>query len=215
MSFYYHNKYYRYKHQDKRYYIPMTQLKVDVERLKQEVQSLIGPSAELGCGITTSKEYVNEVPFRFDRHIGISKLNKFGERILPTGERDEDIVFWPSILEKSYMKELGELFSNIIKIPNPRVRLSVLDKDQFINFHSDPHTPYRIHIALETHSNAVWMFKNELGDIEQIHQPADGVPVIIETGRTEHAVKLLSPGRRMHLWYQFHGVISDEVLSNF
>lgn len=213
MSYYYYNKYYRYKRQDTRYYIPMTHVKVDVNRLKQEVQSLIGPLTELGYGITTSKKFVNEVPYRFDRHTGISKFNKFGERILPTGEKDEDVVFWPSILEQSYMKELGDLFSEMIQIPNPRVRLSMLDEDQFIDFHNDPHTPYRIHIALETHSDAVWMFKNEAGAVEQIHQPADGTPVIIETGRIEHAVKLLSPGKRIHLWYQFHGMISEEILS--
>jgi hypothetical protein len=213
MSHFYYNKYYRFSPKDKRYYIPLKSISVDVDRLKQEVDTLIGPLTELGYGITTAKEHVNEVPVRYNRYTGISNFNKLGERVLANGETDEQIVFWPKFLENSYMKELGDLFSKLINIPNPRVRLSSLSEEDFIDFHNDPHTPYRIHIALETHPDARWIFKKDPYQIEYIHQPADGVPVLIETGRTEHAVQIASPGRRVHLWYQFHGIVNPAILN--
>lgn len=216
MTLFYHNKYYSRKNSDNRFYIPLSKIKVDLDKLRYEAYSVIkvDPIKNQGYGITTTSQYVSEYPYNFKRYSGISYLNEQGERILETGERDEELIHWPEVLQNSYIKELGDIFSDLIKIKNPRVRMSV---SAGIEFHSDPHTPYRIHIALESNPNCVWKFKEINGTVHTIYQAADGIPVLIETGLTKHSVvKVNDPTapQRIHLWYQFHDIISDEVLRN-
>ncbi len=80
-----------------------------------------------------------------------------------------------------------------------------------ISYHYDEHTPYRIHIALKTSPDTIWRFK-ENGKITEIHQPADGIPVLIKTNSLEHSVFIPIETERVHLWYQYHHEISNEVL---
>lgn len=214
MSNFYYNKYYSRKGSDRRFYIPLPQYKVDLQKLSNEVFSEIKPYKAGDYGITTSLQHVNE-DYDFKRYSGISHFNAEGERLLGSGERDEDIVYWPKKLANSYMKELADIFSDAIGIKNPRVRMSV---NATISSHSDPHTPYRIHIALMTDPLILWHFREANGNMHSIHQPADGIPVLIETGITEHGVSIPHDKvnrKRIHLWYQFHDILSDEVLSKF
>lgn len=210
MTDFYYDKYYKNRSGNRRAFIFMTEHKIDLERLRNEVEMFLGP-LKGGYGVTTTKEYINENPPDYRRFNTISAFDEFGERRYPGGERDEDITCWPSVLENSYMKELGDTFSDLLKIYNPRVRMSVGNK---IPFHTDPHTPYRIHIALEAYPDSVWVFRHKDGTEETIFQPADGIPALVETGETAHSVKMLGEHRnRIHLFYQFHGVVSDEILS--
>jgi hypothetical protein len=214
MTKFYYNKYYSRKGNDNRFYIPLKSVKVDLNKLRNEVNTIIKPESG-GYGITTAVDYVKEYPCNFKRYSSISYLNSEGERILPCGRRDEEIIHWPDIFDNSYIKELGNIFSELINIKNPRVRLSC--QPGSIDYHNDPHTPYRIHIAIESNPDAIWKFKEKCGTEHSIYQPADGVPVLIETGITKHAV--IMPARpviprRVHLWYQFHDIISDEILKS-
>lgn len=214
MSDFYYQKYYSHRGQDRRFYIPLENHRVDIERLRYEVDTVVRPTETGTYGLTTSKNYIDEVPQDWKRYSQASQLDSLGERRLESGERDEDIVYWPKELHGSYIQELGYKFSDLLQIKDPRARLS-LQTNTVV--HNDPHTPYRIHIALETDPSILWLFFDENNRIHPIHQPANGVPVLIETGITRHSVKIpkSSQKTRMHLWYQFHGLVKDSVLSIF
>ena len=214
MSNYYQQRFYARKGNDSRFYIPLN-YKVDVERLLLEVNTIINPQHS-DYGITTSHHHVNDEVPDFKRYSGISTLDSNGVRKLKSGETDEEIVFWPKVLEDSYIKKLADDFSAMIGLKNPRVRMSksILPR---IPMHTDPHTPYRIHIALETDKDCMfWGFRESSGVEHLIHQPADGIPVLIETGITSHSVIGMPEAKthRTHLWYQFHDIISDDILKN-
>lgn len=217
MSDFYWKKYYQHKGSDSRFYIPLQSIKVDVARLKNEIYQHIHVKnvySNRGYAITTTPSYINETPFNPYRYCRSYYMNSTGECFLPSGDKDEDVVYWPTVFENSYMKELGEIFSDIIKIDKPRVRMSI---QTHFRHHKDPHTPYRIHIALESYPEAVWNFKDKNNIEYEIYQPADGTPVLVETGTHDHSVvikKIDPPIRRVHLWYQFHGIISDDILKN-
>lgn len=214
MSNFYYQKYYRSRGQDRRFYIPLLNHRVNIDLLRKEVETIIKPIEHGSYGLTTSKDYTDETPHNWRRYSQISRLDSLGERKLESGERDEDIVYWPKELQGSYIQELGYKFSDLLKIKDPRVRMSL---QATTGIHNDPHTPYRIHIALETDPSILWLFIDENNKAHQIHQPADGVPVLIETGITRHSVMIPRNAKknRIHLWYQFHGLVSDNILSNF
>jgi hypothetical protein len=215
MTYFYDKKYYSRKGIDNRFYIPLYSIPVDLERLREEVAAIPTLNKPSCYGLTTSIKYIDEVPVNFNRYSSISTLNSQGERILPDGERDEEIVHWPVPLRNSYIKKLGDVFSELVQIKTPRVRMSV---DARVDYHNDPHTPYRIHIAINSNPEAVWKFRETNGTEHIIYQPADGNPVLIETGKTQHAVTRNlndDTNKRVHLWYQFHDIISDEILSKF
>ena len=215
MTHFYDKKYYSRKGIDDRFYIPLHAISVDLERLRAEV-NLIPTLNRPSCyGLTTSIKYIDEDPVNFSRYSSVSSLNSHGERILSGGERDEEVVHWPALLRNSYIKELGDMFSELVQIKTPRVRMSVQSR---ADYHNDPHTPYRIHIAIDSTPDSVWKFRETNGIEHVIYQPADGIPVLIETGKTQHCVTRNSINdvhKRVHLWYQFHDIISDEILSKF
>lgn len=194
------------------FYIPLKNIFVDIERLTTEIDKFVKPNNFQDYGITTSEKMLDNYDFR--KYTGVSSPDKNGIRRLKTGEYDWDIVYWPKILENSYMRELSDKFSDLIKINKPRCRMSRLFGSETwneISYHYDEHTPYRIHIALKTNPNTIWRFR-ENEKITEIHQPADGIPVLIKTNSVEHSVFIPVGTERMHLWYQYHHEISNEVL---
>ena len=217
MSDFYYKKYYCHKGNDSRFYIPLQSIKVDIDRLKNEIYEHVDCEnvfTNKGYAITTTEQFIDEYPLRPHRYNIRTFPDHTGEQFLPYGNRDEDVVYWPKIFENSYMKELSLIFSDIVKIKNPRVRMSV---QTHFPHHIDIHTPYRLHIALETYPDAVWNFRDKNNIEHEIHQPANGIPVLIDSGDTMHSVilkKTLPNLRRVHLWYQFHGIISDDILKN-
>lgn len=194
------------------FYIPLKQFSVDLDRLQNEIDSFVNPINYQDYGITTSEKMVDNYDFRV--YTGVSSPDKNGIRRLRTGEFDWDISYWPKVLENSYIKELADTFSEFIQVYNPRCRMSKLfgstDWNE-IKYHYDEHTPYRIHIALKTTPKTIWRFK-ENGVVKEIHQPADGIPVLVKTNTIEHSVFIPVGTERVHLWYQYHHEISNEVL---
>jgi hypothetical protein len=204
---------------------PLPNFKVDTDRLYSEMFHFWRPkinSLATSTSFTTAKKYVDDLDYDFFKYIGpsqfISKsllLKKY-----PDGEIDQELIYWPKLLENSYMKELGEHFSNLFQIKNYRVRASYFNtwgaNEDFLatDLHADPHTPYRLHIALKTNPDVKWIFVDELGKTHYIHQLADGVPVLIETGNTKHQVKIPKNSIRIHLWFQYYENIDQTLLDN-
>jgi hypothetical protein len=196
------------------FYIPLN-FKVDVDRLNREVGMYIRP-VRGDFGITTTKELANNLKFDFRQHRGWSYADENGQRRLESGELDTDIVHWPLKLNGSYIKEVGLMISKLVGVDNPRVRLSRYFDEEVesgIRYHVDPHTPFRIHIALKTNPTAIWKFRTHDEVYYDIHQPADGTPVFIEVNKTSHAVQVPAGIERVHLWYQFHQPIDPAVLA--
>ena len=194
------------------FYIPLKQFRVDLDKLQKEIDYYVKPDKSKDYGITTTEKMVENYDFRF--YSGVSSKDKNGIRRLETGEFDWDVVHWPKVLENSYIKELSDKFSELIQVNKPRCRMSHIfgyNKCNEIPYHHDEHTPYRIHIALKTNPKAIWRFR-ENGVVTEIHQPTDGVPVLIKTDTIEHSVSIPIGTWRTHLWYQYHHQISNDIL---
>jgi len=201
----------------KDYYIPMINIKVDRDRIRKEIDYFVKPEYKeqaKNYGITTSKEYVDDPNFDFRKHMTISRPDANGIRRLPGGELDSDVALWPKIMNGSYIKYLGDQFAAAINIPNPRCRMSIMNGPFGIPSHVDEHTPYRIHICLDSGPGAKWFFKKPDGVYDMIQQSGSDTPVLIETGIVEHAVKVEPGTFRMHIWYQFHSVVSQNVIQS-
>jgi hypothetical protein len=121
-----------------------------------------------------------------------------------------------TILENSYLRELGDYFANLFKVNSYRVRCSYLNnvsEDAEFKLHNDPHTPYRLHICLKTDPSIKWLFVDKDTTQHYIHQPADGSPVLIETGTTQHQIVCPQNVTRMHLWFQYYKFIDLKLLN--
>lgn len=199
------------------FYIPITSIKIDTNRLLQEMLSFIKRHYlnEFARGMiqhsysfTTTAEHVNDPEYNFRKFTGITYGDVENRKTID-GVLDRDIVHWPDILQDSYMKEIGDQLSKLVGIPEYRVRGSIMKPyvDFLYNKHIDYHTPYRIHIALLTDPENFWF----LDDVK-IHQPADGVPVIIDTGKVAHSFCVPKDKLRIHFWYQFYQPIKQEIL---
>jgi hypothetical protein len=195
------------------FYIPLSNIKVDHGRLLKEVDHFIRPdySKTLCYGLTTHLDHVNDEDYNFEMYPGVLVPPDPSQKTLPSGHRDREIIHWPKILENSYIQELSKVFCDVLGLENPRVRCSIVngtDDHHSIGFHTDPVAPHRIHIALQSTPDTHWMFKLLNDDVVKIHQPVDGIPVLIETGLTVHDIYVPSNAQRIHLWYQFHSHVS-------
>jgi len=204
---------------------PLPNIKIDIERLYSEMFYFWRPNISTlatSTSFTTAKKYIDDLNYDFFKYAGPSKFISKDSLIkeYKDGQVDQELIYWPKILENSYMKELGEHFSNLFQIKNYRVRASYFNTheqtDDFsaTNLHKDTHTPYRIHIALKTNPSVKWTFLDELGQTHYIHQPADGVPVLVETAKTKHQVKIPKDSIRIHLWYQYYEDIDQALLDS-
>ena len=203
-----------------KFFMPLNDFKFDRMRLLSEFFYWAKPNWSAtqnyiqSFGFTTSEKYVNDDIADCSRFQGISTPDKQGIRRMPDGTLDASITKWPRVLQNSYMKEIGDTISNFLEIPEYRVRGSIYrtSNEKYIYpFHIDSHTPYRVHLALITKKDINWLFKDQFDEIE-IHQPANGVPTLIDTAKIKHSLYLPPNSLRVHIWYQYYEPIKQEIL---
>jgi hypothetical protein len=197
------------------FYIPLVDINVDVDKVRQEIYNIVKPQIGIDCGLTCQLEDLNNDNFSFTKYTGQRKFNPHSRHILATGEDDRDLVHWPRSLQGSYIQQLGTLFSEYLEIGPPRARSSLLYKDHAnvnLNWHVDNHTPYRVHIAIETTPECLWKFRNDTESLT-VHQPITSTPVLIQTA-IQHDIHVPKGHRRLHIWYQFHSEPKKELIDN-
>ena len=205
-----------------KFYTPLSNIKIDIEKLTKEIFQfwpLDLNARDTSTSFTTAKKYVDDVNYDFSLYRGISKYVPDNRKIkvYSDGEFDHDIVYWPKILENTYMKELGDYFAKILNVTHYRARASYynsLDRAFIGELHNDPHTPHRIHIALKTDPNVKWLLADQNNNTHYIHQPADGSPVLLETWCTKHQVIVPTNSIRMHFWFQYYTELDQSLLDH-
>jgi len=118
------------------------------------------------------------------------------------GIRDKDLIHWHPSLINSEIYNLKNRIADFLKISNQlRCRLSFSTKNTKLGFHSDPHTPWRVHVNLKSGPNTYWKFRT-LDPIEIIKwkQPTESV-WLIRTGNVQHAVEVGDGEIRQQLFY--------------
>jgi hypothetical protein len=201
-------------------YRPLPNIKIDIERLTTEIFHFWKPNPngiENSTSLTTSEKYIDDLNYDFTLYRGPSEFVPHTKllKVYSDGEFDQNLIHWPKILQNTYMKELGDYFAKILKVPCYRCRASYynsLEKDFIGELHNDPQTPYRIHIALKTDPNVKWIFVDKDNKTYDIHQPADNTPVLIETGTTQHQVIVPKNSIRTHIWFQYYNDIDQTLL---
>lgn len=192
---------------EEQFYIPLVDLSLDVDRIKQEIYRFVHP-IHGDYALTCLEKDQNVVNFNFKKYSGQRVYTPVSPYLLSTGQMDYDLVYWPKFLQNSYIKEAGELIANYLDLKSPRCRLSVtadIRKPTTIGFHVDNHTPYRVHVVIETTEQSIWRFRQQPGaKIYILHQPISQHPALIATGNMEHDIYVPPGHRRLHLWYQFH-----------
>ena len=204
------------------FYTPLPNIKIDIERLTKEIFHYWHPDPnikDISASFTTAKKYVDDPICDFSRYKGISHYVPGTRRVkvYSDGEFDQNLTHWPKILENTYMKELGDNFAKLLNVTRYRVRASYynsLHEDFVGELHRDPHTPYRIHIALKTDPNVKWLLVDKNDNAHYIHQPADGHPVLLETCYTKHQVIVPTNSIRIHCWFQYYTEIDQSLLDN-
>jgi hypothetical protein len=200
-------------------YSPLPNIKIDIERLRRELFKFWHPDLQspvVSTSLTTAEKYIDDPDYDFSRYAGISEYVPSGNllKVYSDGEFDQNLVYWPKILLNTYMKELGDYFAEILEVNHYRCRASWYNswKKAYIGkLHNDPHTPHRIHIALKSDPAVKWKLVDG-DDIYKIHQPVDGSPVLIETGRTQHQVIVPKNSIRAHIWFQYYQKIDQAKL---
>ena len=205
------------------FFIPLVDFKVDIARLTNEVYKYINPVAG-DYGITCRQEDIDDDYYSFRKYSGMRpaslvKDNPF-HASYENGASDTDIVYWPKILQGSYIQELGNNLSALIGLSNPRCRLSLFNQyrtyDSSLEFHYDRHTPVRIHIALETTSECLWLYKEKVDThVFQLHHPVMDNPVLVSTGSIRHNIYIPAGHKRLHLWYQYHQAPDVDLVHSF
>ncbi len=189
------------------FYIPLVDLTIDLDRLRAEVFKYVAP-AQQDYGLTCSAEDVNCDFFNFKKYSGVRKDVKANVMLLPTGHIETDVIYWPRLLQGSYIHQIGLMLTDYLNLTPPRCRLSYFNnrmENTYVKFHYDTHTPYRVHIALETTTECKWNYRRKIGDEEySLHQPVSIHPVLINTADIQHSIEIPEYHNRMHLWYQFH-----------
>jgi len=209
------------------FFIPLQNCTVDLDRLSNEIFSfwkIDENDTDLESkspSFTTSLKYVDDPILNLARYAGKAAaadpntwhINPL--TIYPDGEYDNNLVYWPKILENSYMKELGDYFAKLFNVTRYRARASyvnTLTKPLTFKLHNDPHTPYRLHFAIKTDLNVQWRFVNNNTE-HFIHQPVDNFPTLIETGTTQHQIVTNHKSIRMHFWFQYYDSIDKNLIS--
>ena len=120
---------------------------------------------------------------------------------------DRDLIAWHPSLLNSEMFRLRNAISDFFKIDNNlRCRTSFIGGPppgvtRIPMYHSDPHTPWRVHIAMKTGPKTKWFFRNaEQNKIIDWHQPTGGV-YLIRTGNVQHAIDIGVNEVRWQLFY--------------
>ncbi len=198
------------------FFIPLVDLTVDVNRIRNEVFTYINPTGK-DYGLTCTLEDVANESFDFKKHSGIRPTsdNKY---LLRDGYIETDVIHWPKILQGTYIEELGKTFAKYLELSPPRCRLSYFNNkphDFDIDFHYDNHTPYRVHVVLESSPGCIWKYRwSPDHPSHSLHHPVMEQPVLINTGSMQHAVHVPKNHRRLHLWYQFHSKPKEELVDS-
>jgi hypothetical protein len=155
--------------------------------------------------------------------MGVSKDRLTGERVTKDWERytlgfpgkyreidsyyqngtlDRDLIHWhPDMIDSEmfHFKNRNAKFFNIDN--NIRCRLSVLNGFWNIPKHSDPHTPWRVHVNLKSGPNSYWKFHNiETNESITWQQPTGSV-WLVRTGNIQHEVVVPAGESRWQLFY--------------
>jgi hypothetical protein len=185
------------------FYIPLVDLQFDIDKIRKELDTIVKPPMG-GTAITTTYEEAEKEKYDFSKFRSITKNDAYGVRRFITGEQDADLVYYPSCLKGSYIQTVEEMISEYLGLSFPRVRISKFIggspefKQVDLSYHTDPHTPYRVHIALNSSSDIFWKFRSN--DAEYIiNQPANGMPVLIEVANTQHSVEIPFGKFRYHI----------------
>lgn len=198
------------------FYVPLTGIKIDIQRMIGELHACLPISSISGDrGLTVTQDIAGQL-YSFGRFNGISKYDDQGVRRVRTGERDEDITYWPKQLENTYIKEIGERLACLLELPGPRCRMSrfVGGLTGNLDMHCDPHTPVRVQIALITQPDIMWHLQAPDGSLVERHQPANGIPVLLRTGTLRHGVVVPKTAIRLHLWYQWYSWPRPDAITN-
>ena len=123
-----------------------------------------------------------------------------------TNTGDKDLIAWHPRLLKSEMFRLKNAVATYLGIDNNlRCRASFSSGgtggSRIINFHSDPHTPWRVHVTLKTGPNTKWLFRDvEQNKIIEWYQPLGSV-WLVRTGNIQHTVNVGDNEIRWQLFY--------------
>lgn len=115
---------------------------------------------------------------------------------------DKDLIAWHPSLLKSEMFRLKNAIAEFLDIDsNLRCRTSFIGGRHIMSYHSDPHTPWRVHVTLKSGPNTKWLFKDVEGNQTlEWHQPVGSV-WLIRTGNIQHGIDVGVDEIRWQLFY--------------
>ena len=148
---------------------------------------------DMDTGEELSKMYRVGIPDRWRNNI---------EAFYSDGSGDRDFKYWHPDLIDGEMHSLSKRIAEYFNIDNNlRCRASFIDGNNDLAFHSDPHTPWRVHVNLKSNNGATWRFRSLESDetIEWI-QPLDSI-WLIRTGNVQHSVEVNRYDIRWQLFY--------------
>jgi hypothetical protein len=126
---------------------------------------------------------------------------------------DRIFTHWHPDLIGSEMFNLKNRIAYYLKVSDQlRCRVSFIHGSKTINFHSDPHTPWRVHINLKSGPATRWFFRT-LDPVETIEwaQPAGSV-WLVRTGNVQHSVEVAENETR---WQLFYHIWQRDLGSNY
>jgi hypothetical protein len=121
------------------------------------------------------------------------------------GTADKDLVHWRDDMQDTEMYRLGQRIKEFFKLDyNLRCRVSMHWGEAQVTRHSDPHTPWRVHITLKTGPKSHWGFydpDNFNSDECLIWEQPPGSVWLVRTGNIQHQVYVPRGEYRLQLFY--------------
>jgi hypothetical protein len=115
---------------------------------------------------------------------------------------DRDFTHWHPNLIGSEIFNLKNRIAKHLQISDQlRCRASFIYGYRKMNFHADPHTPWRVHVNLKSGPGTRWFFRtlDPMKTIEWV-QPPDSV-WLVRTGNVQHSVEIQKDETRWQLFY--------------
>lgn len=118
------------------------------------------------------------------------------------GIGDRSLCHWPPDLADSEIYNFSRRITQYFNIDTPlRCRASFIHGYRKMTFHSDPHTPWRVHVNLKSGPGTRWLFRTvEPEETIEWIQPKDSV-WLVRTGDVQHAVEVPEDEIRWQLFY--------------
>lgn len=115
---------------------------------------------------------------------------------------DRSFTHWHPALLDSEIFNLKTRIATYLQIPEQlRCRASFIQGYKKLNFHSDPHTPWRVHVTLKSGANTRWLFRTlDSDNIIEWTQPKNSV-WLIRTGNVQHSIEVGQDDVRWQLFY--------------